>query len=475
MLRPRPWPLALLVLSLSACAHRAAVAPPPEPATGPDADLREGTAALQRQDAAAAARHLEACVAAAPERADCRWELGWAYQLLGRGEDVVAQWSEVKRLAPAHPEVDAQLAQARAQQERAAALAAAATARKPPPPGARFRLRAVGDVMLGSDFPDPVKGLPPEDGATLLAGVRPLLADADLTFVNLEGPLCDGGETKKCRKGGNCYAFRSPTRYGRYLQEAGVDLASTANNHAGDFGDECRRQTEATLDALGIRWSGAPGSVASTTVNGILVGMVAFHTSPLVNHLNNLEAAEALVRAAAAAHDVVVVSFHGGAEGAGALHVPHGPELFFGEDRGDLRAFTHRMVEAGADLVVGHGPHVVRGLEFHQGKLIAYSLGNFATYGQFNLRGPQGLGAILDVTLDGTGAFVEGRVLPTKQEGRGVPLPDPEGQVLGLLRTLSQEDFPGTAARVDPEGRLAPPAPPAPAASRAAWKNAATL
>jgi poly-gamma-glutamate capsule biosynthesis protein CapA/YwtB (metallophosphatase superfamily) len=335
--------------------------------------------------------------------------------------------------------------------------AASTPQRQGPPPGATVRLRAVGDVMLGSDYPTPEDGLPPEDGAVSLAQVKTLLADADVTFINLEGPLCDGGETLKCRKGGNCYAFRTPTRYVRWLQEAGVDLASTANNHSGDFGEECRRQTEQTLDGAGIKWSGPPGSVATLESNGIRVGLVAFHTSPACNHLNDTEAAAALVRQAAGSHDVVVVSFHGGAEGAKALHVPQGPEEFYGEDRGDLRVFTHRMVDEGADLVLGHGPHVVRGAEFYKGKLIAYSLGNFATYGKFNLRGPLGLGAILEVTLDGTGRFVQGRALATLQEGRGIPRPDETGEALRLLRTLSSEDFPGSAVVVGEDGTLTPP------------------
>jgi tetratricopeptide (TPR) repeat protein len=429
-----------------------------------EAAYQAGLAALEEKQAEPAIRHLEACVEAAPQRVDCRWELGWGYWLQGRWEQVVAQWSEVQRLEPGHPEVAQRLAQARAQAERGRSLTQASKDRPRPPASAQVRLRAVGDVMLGSDFPESANGLPPEDGATLLSEVRELLKDADLTFVNLEGPLCDSGSTKKCRKGGNCYAFRTPTRYGRYLKEAGVDLASTANNHSGDFGEECRRETEKTLDALDIKWSGAPGTVATTTSNGIRVGLVAFHTSPSCNHLNNHEAAAALVRAAAAAHDVVVVSFHGGAEGGNALRVPHGKEMFFGEDRGDLRVFTHRMVDAGAHLVIGHGPHVVRGMEFYQGRLIAYSLGNFATYGQFNLKGPQGLGAILEVTLDGEGRFLDGRVLPTRQEGKGVPRPDAKGEVLGLLRSLSQEDFPGTGAQLDAQGRILPP--PAPTASQ---------
>src|SRR5262245_14789225 len=94
---------------------------------------------------------------------------------------------------------------------------------------------AVGDVMLGSAFPDE-EGLPPDDGAGLLAEVTPLLAAADIAFGNLEGPLTDGGVSTKCgpppkaargkkkkhrgpQPGRSCYAFRVPTRYGKYLKD----------------------------------------------------------------------------------------------------------------------------------------------------------------------------------------------------------------------------------------------------------------
>ncbi|MCP3104942.1 CapA family protein [Myxococcus sp. K15C18031901] len=308
--------------------------------------------------------------------------------------------------------------------------------------------------MLGTTVPE--GNLPPDGGGSVIAGVRDLMSDADLTFANVEGPLCDNGKTNKCRTSRNCYAFRSPTAYGQFFKEAGVDLASTANNHSGDFGEECRRETEATLDALGIAWSGPPGSIATVERNGLRIGMVAFHTSASCNHLNNTATATALVRAAAADHDIVVVSFHGGAEGGKALHVPAGRELFFGEDRGDLRAFTHAVVDAGAHVVIGHGPHVVRGLEFYKGRLIAYSLGNFATYGRFNLKGPQGLGMVLEVELDREGAFTTGRVLATKQVGQGIAQPDPSGAVIKLLRDLTADDFPDSGARISEDGTLRP-------------------
>lgn len=150
-----------------------------------------------------------------------------------------------------------------------------ATAQDPgaPPASPLLRVRAVGDVMLGTS--EPAGHLPPDGGALLLEAVAPLLRDADVTFANLEGPLCDSGTSDKCRPGSKCFAFRTPTAYGAYLADAGVDVVSTANNHAGDFGEHCRRETERTLDALGLRWSGPPGTVARFEAQGRRIALVA--------------------------------------------------------------------------------------------------------------------------------------------------------------------------------------------------------
>lgn len=431
---------------------------PTVPRLDPVAHLQAGRAALQQKDAALALAHLRACVDAEPGNIECLWELGWAHYLRSDWDGAVAVWEKVKGLQPDHPEVAGRLADARHQQQLRARLEEAARSappaiRRPPPAGASIRIRAVGDVMLGTDFP--AGFLPPEDGARMLVQVQDWLRDADVTFVNLEGPLCDDPRpSDKCRRGGNCYAFRTPSRYVRHLVEAGVDLASTANNHSGDFGDVCRRETEAALDGAGIRWSGPPGSLATLEANGLRIALLAFHTSAATNDVNDHRTAEILVRSAASSHDLVLVSFHGGAEGARALNVPRGEERFYGENRGDLRKFTHLVVDAGADLVIGHGPHVLRAMEIYRDRLIAYSLGNFATYGRFNLSGATGVGAVLEAVLDGEGRFVSGRILPTRQVGEGVPEKDPSGAALKYVRMLSADDFPETGIAVDADGNI---------------------
>jgi hypothetical protein len=322
---------------------------------------------------------------------------------------------------------------------------------------------AVGDVMLGSSFPDETGGLlPPDDGALLLAEVTPLLRAADVAFGNLEGPLVDSGTSEKCArsKPGRCYAFRTPTRYGKRLAAAGFDVMSVANNHVGDFGDAGRASTRAVLAEHGIRFSGAPGEVARLDVRGTRVALVAFSTSAGTNDLRDLEGARRIVREAGADADLVVVSFHGGAEGAAYQRVPSGKEEFLGEDRGDLRAFARAVVDAGADLVLGHGPHVVRGLEVVQGRLVAYSLGNFATYGGFNLSGPNGLSLVLEVRLAKDGTFRGGRIHPARQDRPGGPKLDPARAVIPVVRRLSQEDFGPGAVRVEDDGTLLPPEAP---------------
>lgn len=425
----------------------------------PLSPLEQGMAAQRAGDTPAAVAFYRQCLEEQPDSVQCHWELGWSHWTDNDWEAVVKHWERVKVLQPTHPEVDQHLSTARGHLAGLAALAASsadapATTRVPLASGKTLRIRAVGDMMIGTDFP--AGYLPPENGATVLASVRALTSDADVTFGNLEGPLCDSGETHKCSPGQNCYAFRTPTSYGRHFADAGFDLLSTANNHAEDFGVGCRMETEATLKALGIAYSGRPGTLASVTHDGVRIGMIGFHSSRTGHYLNDHDVAAALVRKLKTDHDLVIVSFHGGAEGSKNLHVPDRMETFYGEQRGHLRSFARVVVDAGADLVLGHGPHVPRGLEMIDGHLVAYSLGNFATYGRFNLTGHLATSLILDVTLDHEGKLVHGRILPIKLEGKGIPVPDPAATATQLLRKLSTEDFGDRAPTIALDGTFAP-------------------
>jgi hypothetical protein len=311
--------------------------------------------------------------------------------------------------------------------------------------------------MLGTTFPDASGGdLPPNDGAGLLDEVTPFLKHGDVVFGNLEGPLTEGGDSAKChgKKEGTCYAFRVPTRYGAYLKSAGFTVMGLANNHAMDFGAGGRESSRHVLDEQGIAHSGEVGDIAHLTVKDRKVDVISFATYPGAYNLLDLEDALDVIRQARQEADLVIVSFHGGAEGSTHQHVALGDEKFLGEDRGDLRRFTHAAVDAGAQLVLGSGPHVVRAMEVYHGKLIAYSLGNFATYGPFNLSGENGFSLVLEARLLPNGDFLSGQVYPVKQEKPGGPKLDPASKIVPILRALSHADFPDTGIVAGPRGEL---------------------
>jgi hypothetical protein len=342
----------------------------------------------------------------------------------------------------------------------------AAPALPEPPPGPdlsalRITVASVGDMMIGTDYPD--NRLPDDDALGFFDGVAAVLRQADLAVGNLEGVLLDGGEpVKKCSNPSACWLFRSPTRYAGVYRDAGFDLLSLANNHARDFGEEGRDASMAALDAAGIGHSGREGTTSSIEVGGVRVGFVAFSGTRGANPMLNPEVATAMVAELAADHDVVIVSFHGGAEGIDALRLPFAEEEYYGEPRGDVVAFGRAMVDAGADLVFGHGPHVVRAMERYRGRIIAYSLGNFATYYGISVAGLKGVAPILVTRLDGNGEFIDGRVVSTRQVRPAGPTVDPDGEALALLARLSRQDFGNPGVRFEADGRVLPVERPVP-------------
>lgn len=317
----------------------------------------------------------------------------------------------------------------------------------------RITIAAVGDMMLGTNYP--ANHLPDDDGAGFLAAVATTLSSADIAFGNLEGVLIDGGEpAKKCSNPDACYLFRSPTRYAKHFRNAGFDVLSLANNHARDFGEEGRDSSMAAIAANGMQHSGREGDFASFNINGLKIAFLAYAVTRNSNMMLDYELAFATVAQCAESHDIVVVSFHGGAEGASASHVPFAEEEYYDEPRGDVVWFARGVVDAGADLVIGHGPHVVRAVERYKDRLIAYSLGNFATYYGISVAGTKGVAPILTVTLDGEGKFVSGEIVSTVQLRPAGPSIDDRQRALKLIRDLSVQDFGDPGIEFLPNGRL---------------------
>jgi hypothetical protein len=354
-----------------------------------------------------------------------------------------------------------------------------------PPPRvlASVRLAYVGDINLGTlTLPD---GVPPDSGRSLFGDARSSLI-GDLVVGNFEGVLGDSGTTYKCGRLGvtvpaapkpradrpappprrpaapqTCYAFLTPTYLAPRLREAGFTHLNLANNHANDFGLAARERTEAIFDTLGITHFGPGGRIALDTVRRgdslTTVASIGFATYPYANDLLDIGRSAAVVDSIRGLADLVVVTFHGGAEGARALHVPEAAESLASEPLGDLRRWARAVIDAGADAVIGHGPHVLRGIEFYGGKPIVYSLGNFLTYRGFNLSGPLGITAVLQLELSGTGEYRAGRLVPMLQRPRAGPVVDESGAALDLVRGLSLEDFGATAAGIGPDGSIHPP------------------
>ena len=325
----------------------------------------------------------------------------------------------------------------------------------PPPPRENITIATVGDMMIGTDFPE--NHLPDDDGVGFLAAVQPFLSAADVAIGNLEGVLVDGGEpAKTCKNPKACYLFRSPTRYAWHYRAAGFDALSLANNHARDFGEEGRTSSMQALDAAGIYHSGRDGEFASFSAKDLRIAFLAFAVTKNSNMLLDYELSEQRVREHAQTHDIVIVSFHGGAEGEGALHIPFDEETYYGEPRGDVVLFARRMVDAGADLVFGHGPHVVRAMERYKDRFIAYSLGNFATYYGISVAGIKGVAPILVTRLDPDGRFLDGRIISTRQLRPAGPTPDPTGRALRLIRDLTAEDFGSSGLVFGDDGTVMP-------------------
>jgi hypothetical protein len=307
---------------------------------------------------------------------------------------------------------------------------------------------ATGDIVMGS-----TPNLPPDGGRGFFSGVQADLA-ADVVLGNLEGTLSVGGASKCGAGSSNCFAFQTPPGYARWLKRAGFTVMNLANNHAYDFDPSGQRQTIAALRKVGLLHTGRPGEIALVKVGGTRVALVGFASYPWAASLTDIAGARKLVRRAARLADVVVVTMHAGAEGSDRQHVTRKTELFLGENRGNPVAFAHAVVDAGADLVVGHGPHVLRGMEWYRGRLIAYSMGNFAGYKVFSLGGPLSVSGILRVTLRSDGTFETGMLVPTILAGEGVPALDPAETAHGMVRKLSKDDFGKKAVRIDPNGVL---------------------
>ncbi len=325
-------------------------------------------------------------------------------------------------------------------------------ARTPVNLAATVSIKAVGDIIPGTNFP---YNKLPENKERLFESVKPQLKGADILFGNFESTMTDYPYSSKGGGGGMLFAFRTPPSYAKLLKDAGFDILSVANNHSYDFHEQGFKDTIKNIDSNGMKAVGKRDQIVYKNVKGVNFAFIGFSNYGEVhNSLLELKAGAEVVKKAKQKADIVVISVHAGAEGTGSLNVRNKTEFFYGENRGNMVLFSRTMIDAGADLILGHGPHVMRALELYKGKLIAYSLGNFMGYRTLSTAGELGKSLILDVKMTPQGDFVSGKVIPIELDSRGIPSVDEDFRSVGLIRRLTKSDFPNTALTIDDNGQI---------------------
>jgi poly-gamma-glutamate synthesis protein (capsule biosynthesis protein) len=313
-------------------------------------------------------------------------------------------------------------------------------------------IKAVGDMVLGTNFPG--DRLPADGGQWLFDDVKPYFAGADILFGNFESTLTDYPYSAKDINQGMTFAFRTPPAFANVLKDAGFNVLSVANNHSFDFSDQGFADTIANIEQLGMTAIGQKGKISYLTVKGVPIAFIGFSYLPDHNWMLDLDTARALVDQAKQQAQIIVISVHAGAEGSDAMNTPDRSELFFGEDRGNSVQFAHAMIDQGASLVLGHGPHVPRSLELYKSRLIAYSLGNFVGYQTLSSQGVLGNSMILQADLNDEGKFVGGKVIPVLLDANGVPYVDDTFRSVSFVRNLIESDFPVTPLLIEDDGTI---------------------
>ena len=317
---------------------------------------------------------------------------------------------------------------------------------------AEIILSFVGDVMTGSDYPDK-SYLPSNEGKDIFKSVENYFKNSDINFANLEGAIANTN-TQSSKRSKNSYSFRMPPYMANRKAEAGFNIVAVANNHSRDFGDKGYKQTQEYLKNAEIKIVGNILNTATIIeIKNKKIGFLAFYYFSYANNsIQDITSAKALVEKTKKECDFLIVSFHGGAEGGNMFRVPKETEIFYGENRGDVYKFARAVSDAGADLIIGHGPHVLRAMEIYNNSFIAYSLGNFVGYKQFSLAGNNGISAILQITLNNNLKINSAKVIPIKLINGGIPSVDSSNEAIKKLNNYADLDFPNSGIKFNSEG-----------------------
>ena len=311
-------------------------------------------------------------------------------------------------------------------------------------------IKAVGDIVPGTNFPN--NRLP--DKNKIFEKVQKSLDGADILFGNFESTFTNSSRVGKDTSRPMVFAFRTPPKFAQVFKKTGFNVLSVANNHSLDFSQVGFTDTMKTIESAGMKPVGKKNEIVYKKVKDIPIAFIGFSSLDVHNSLHDLKAAKALVLEAKQKAKIVVISVHGGAEGTDAMRVRNKQENFYGENRGNMVLFSRTLIDNGADLVLGHGPHVVRAMELYKGKMIAYSLGNFVGYRTLSTAGDLAKSLVLQVKLNSKGDFVSGKILPVMLDRQGLPYPDKQLNSVKLISKLTKSDFPNTDLAINRKGEI---------------------
>ncbi len=290
----------------------------------------------------------------------------------------------------------------------------------------------MGDLLPGNVLKNRI---PPDSGFILFEKVHKFIENSDISFANFEGTF-EGEEVEREKE----FRFIVPLTSIKGLKKSGIKGFSIANNHIFDSGEKSARKTYEILKKKGFIVSGLKGTWDTLTLRGIKVGFIAFSVYDYTNNLLKEEEAKNMIKELSEKTNILIVSMHAGVEGDSAMHVKDKFEYFYGEKRGNVKRFARMAIDSGADIIFGHGPHVIRGIEIYKNRIIAYSLGNFACYGGFNLEYPRNISFILKIRVNKKGEFIDGEIIPLVLKPPGIPEYDKEERAIKLLKRLIKED-----------------------------------
>lgn len=292
-----------------------------------------------------------------------------------------------------------------------------------------FSVGWVGDMVPASDdiF---------NQGA--FSGVQHLTTVPSLMIGNLEGTFAQEGRASKCEYlTDSCHAFRGGDSFAYALKDAGFDFINLVNNHSYDYGDEGLSDTEAILNQVGIPYVSQTHPRATIFVGGKRVGILGVSSTPPFSTITDYDYISKEISDLKKENDIVILIFHGGAEGSDKTLVSGKDEYLGTENRGNVELVAHTAIDAGADMVLGSGPHVLRKTSYYKNKPIVYSAGNFVGGNQRLLtKGILGVSGIFTLTERGNSFNTTLTSVLLSKEGS--PSVDPLEQAKILVESLAK-------------------------------------